>query len=109
MFSCAQGDILLTPPLASGLLPGTLRARLLAEGRAREEYLSLEDFEGTGVFHGQFGARARESEAALRGGGDPPPFTSCASPAAWRLGAQRRERRAAGGVGLVLREGRGAS
>jgi len=42
----AQGDILLTPPLASGLLPGTLRARLLAEGRAREEYLSPEDFEG---------------------------------------------------------------
>jgi 4-amino-4-deoxychorismate lyase/para-aminobenzoate synthetase/4-amino-4-deoxychorismate lyase len=48
----AQGEILLTPPLASGLLPGTLRARLLAEGRAREEYLSLEDFEGREFFMG---------------------------------------------------------
>ena len=48
----AQGDALLTPPLASGLLPGTLRARLLAEGRAREDYLALEDFEGREFFMG---------------------------------------------------------
>jgi 4-amino-4-deoxychorismate lyase len=45
-------EILLTPPLASGLLPGTLRARLLAEGRAREDYLALEDFEDREFFMG---------------------------------------------------------
>lgn len=39
----ADGDALLTPPLASGLLPGTLRARLIAEGRARETVLRLAD------------------------------------------------------------------
>ena len=48
----AQGDMLLTPPLASGLLPGTLRARLLAEGKAREDYLALEDFEDREFFMG---------------------------------------------------------
>ncbi len=37
------GDILLTPRLESGLLPGTLRARLIAQGRAREATLRLED------------------------------------------------------------------
>jgi branched-subunit amino acid aminotransferase/4-amino-4-deoxychorismate lyase len=41
-----DGDVLLTPPLASGLLPGTLRARLLAEGRARECLLRLADLPG---------------------------------------------------------------
>jgi para-aminobenzoate synthetase/4-amino-4-deoxychorismate lyase len=34
---------LLTPPLASGLLPGTLRAELLAHGRAQEQVLRLAD------------------------------------------------------------------
>ena len=34
---------LLTPPLSSGLLPGTLRARLIAEGRAIETVLELKD------------------------------------------------------------------
>jgi len=34
---------LLTPPLASGLLPGTLRAELIAEGRAIEAILRLQD------------------------------------------------------------------
>ncbi len=34
---------LLTPPLASGLLPGTLRAELLATGRAREGVLTQAD------------------------------------------------------------------
>ena len=52
MSSWRRAIVLLTPPLASGLLPGTLRARLLAEGRAREEYLSLEDFEGREFFMG---------------------------------------------------------
>jgi branched-subunit amino acid aminotransferase/4-amino-4-deoxychorismate lyase len=39
----AGRDRLLTPPLASGLLPGTLRAALLAEGRAEERVLTLDD------------------------------------------------------------------
>jgi branched-subunit amino acid aminotransferase/4-amino-4-deoxychorismate lyase len=38
-----QGEILLTPPLSCGLLPGTLRAALIAQGRARESILRLED------------------------------------------------------------------
>ncbi len=38
-----RGDVLLTPPARSGLLPGTLRGRLLADGRAREAVLRPED------------------------------------------------------------------
>jgi para-aminobenzoate synthetase/4-amino-4-deoxychorismate lyase len=34
---------LLTPPLSAGLLPGTLRAELIAEGRAHESILTLDD------------------------------------------------------------------
>ena len=34
---------LLTPPLSSGLLPGVLRAELLASGRAEEAVLTLDD------------------------------------------------------------------
>ncbi len=34
---------LLTPPVESGLLPGVLRAHLLAQGRAREKVLRLDD------------------------------------------------------------------
>lgn len=37
---------LLTPLLSSGLLPGTLRAELIAEKRAREEVLTLADLQG---------------------------------------------------------------
>lgn len=40
-----RGGILLTPPLSSGLLPGTLRAELLASGRAEEQVLTLADLE----------------------------------------------------------------
>ena len=36
-------DGLYTPPLDCGLLPGTLRARLLARGRIRERILTLQD------------------------------------------------------------------
>ncbi len=36
-------DVLLTPPLAAGLLPGTLRAELLACGQAREAVLRRAD------------------------------------------------------------------
>lgn len=34
---------LLTPPLSSGLLPGTLRAELIAQGKAEERVLTLAD------------------------------------------------------------------
>ena len=37
---------LLTPPLADGLLPGVLRAALIAEGRAVEAPLTTEDLSG---------------------------------------------------------------
>ena len=37
------GDGLLTPPLASGCLPGILRAELLALGQAREAVIRAED------------------------------------------------------------------
>lgn len=39
----ARDGLLLTPPLASGLLPGVFRESLLAEGRAREAVLGLAD------------------------------------------------------------------
>ncbi|APE27285.1 aminodeoxychorismate synthase component I [Aurantiacibacter gangjinensis] len=38
-----RDDILLTPPLALGLLPGVLRRSLIEDGRAREAELRLED------------------------------------------------------------------
>lgn len=38
-----RGGVLLTPPLASGALPGVLRASLLANGRAREAVLMPQD------------------------------------------------------------------
>ena len=38
-----QDDILVTPPLDRGLLPGVLRDKLIAEGRAREGDLSRAD------------------------------------------------------------------
>jgi len=37
------GSALLTPPLSCGLLPGTLRAGLLAQGRSREALLRVEN------------------------------------------------------------------
>lgn len=36
-------NILLTPALSSGLLPGTFRAHLLEQGLAREATLTLKD------------------------------------------------------------------
>jgi len=47
----ARGGVLLTPPLSCGLLPGTLRARLIASGRAREEILRLENFSAPAEFY----------------------------------------------------------
>ena len=40
-----RGGRLLTPPLSSGLLPGTLRAELVATGKAEERVLTLADLE----------------------------------------------------------------
>ena len=37
---------LLTPPVSCGLLPGVLRANLLAQGKAQEEVLRLDDLRG---------------------------------------------------------------
>jgi para-aminobenzoate synthetase/4-amino-4-deoxychorismate lyase len=49
-----RGDgVLLTPPLPAGLLPGVLRAELLASGRAREAVLRADDLKAGGkVFLG---------------------------------------------------------
>ncbi|HEY8254572.1 MAG TPA: aminodeoxychorismate synthase component I, partial [Rhizomicrobium sp.] len=45
-----RGDILLTPPLESGLLPGILRAELIAQGRAKEAVLTPNDLDGEVYF-----------------------------------------------------------
>ncbi|MBG0794146.1 aminotransferase class IV [Methylocystis sp. H62] len=47
-----EGETLLTPPLSCGLLPGTLRAALIAQGRARESILRLEDISRSEFFLG---------------------------------------------------------
>jgi para-aminobenzoate synthetase/4-amino-4-deoxychorismate lyase len=47
-----RNGVLLTPALACGLLPGTLRAELLAAGRAVEATLRPEDLDDGGVFLG---------------------------------------------------------
>ncbi len=47
-----RGGRLLTPPLAAGLLPGTLRAELLESGRAEECTLLPADLDGARVFLG---------------------------------------------------------
>lgn len=47
-----RDGVLLTPPLSCGLLPGVLRAELLASGRAREAVLRRDDLAGRRVFLG---------------------------------------------------------
>lgn len=47
-----RDGVLLTPPLASGALPGVLRRALLDEGRAREAVLWPADLAGGGVRFG---------------------------------------------------------
>lgn len=47
-----RDGVLLTPALSSGLLPGTLRAELLASGRATEAVLTLRDLDNGRVFLG---------------------------------------------------------
>ncbi|MEQ5787805.1 aminodeoxychorismate synthase component I [Erythrobacter sp. NFXS35] len=43
IFAGGPDGVLLTPPAALGLLPGILREHLIAEGRAREAELTLDD------------------------------------------------------------------
>jgi para-aminobenzoate synthetase/4-amino-4-deoxychorismate lyase len=45
-----RDGMLLTPPLASGVLPGILRAELLAQGKAREAVLTPDDLESEVYF-----------------------------------------------------------
>jgi para-aminobenzoate synthetase/4-amino-4-deoxychorismate lyase len=45
-----RGDVLLTPPLEAGLLPGVLRAELIDKGRAREAVLTPADLNGEVYF-----------------------------------------------------------
>jgi len=47
-----RDGVLLTPPLASGALPGVLRAELLRTGRAREALLRPADLRQGGLFLG---------------------------------------------------------
>ena len=47
-----RGDALLTPALACGLLPGVLRASLIASGEAREAVLTRDDLASGDVFMG---------------------------------------------------------
>ncbi|MDO7841658.1 aminodeoxychorismate synthase component I [Sphingomonas immobilis] len=65
----ASGDTLVTPPLSRGLLPGVLRAALIAEGRAVEGDLRPEDLD-EGFFlgnalRGLFPAVAKAARASL--------------------------------------------
>jgi para-aminobenzoate synthetase/4-amino-4-deoxychorismate lyase len=46
LFVDGPDGMLLTPALGLGLLPGVLREQLLAEGKAREAELTLDDLEG---------------------------------------------------------------
>jgi para-aminobenzoate synthetase/4-amino-4-deoxychorismate lyase len=41
-----RGEMLLTPPLSSGVLPGILRAELIGQGKAREAVLTPGDLDG---------------------------------------------------------------
>lgn len=63
-----RGGRLLTPPAALGLLPGILRARLLAEGRAVEAPLCASDLAGGfligNALRGLLHARLRQSPVA---------------------------------------------
>lgn len=46
VFTEGQDSVLVTPPLALGLLPGVLRQHLIAQGRACERELTLDDLAG---------------------------------------------------------------
>lgn len=51
-FFADLGDGLVTPPLASGCLPGILRADLLAQGRVRERIIIADDLPRARLFMG---------------------------------------------------------
>ena len=51
VFADGPDGVLLTPPATLGLLPGVLREHLMAEGRAREAELTLDDL-GSGFWIG---------------------------------------------------------
>ncbi|QLF68102.1 aminotransferase class IV [Peteryoungia desertarenae] len=52
LFAETAEGMLLTPPLASGLLPGILRAELIRERKARSEVLKLQDLKYRKLFVG---------------------------------------------------------
>lgn len=52
LFVEREDGLLATPPLFCGLLPGTLRAQLLSEGRALEQVLMLEDLRDRRIYFG---------------------------------------------------------
>ena len=70
-----RDGMLLTPPLARGLLPGVLRARLIDEGRAREADLSPLDLVGgfwignslRGLMRARLTSRAAPHDLAVGG------------------------------------------
>lgn len=69
----ARNGRLLTPPASLGLLPGILRARLLAEGRAVEAELTIADLGGGfllgNALRGLFNAKLPPSPVALQQSG----------------------------------------
>ncbi|THV21520.1 aminotransferase class IV family protein [Peteryoungia ipomoeae] len=52
LFAEADDNMLLTPPLTSGLLPGVLRAELIRERKARGEVLKIDDLRRRKLFVG---------------------------------------------------------
>ena len=86
---------LLTPPLARGLLPGVLRARLIAEGRAVEADLTASDLRRW-FLHRQCVARPYPGKACLtrkRAAPAGPPlfqFAPAVRRRQWCAGAWRR-------------------
>ena len=46
LFKEREDGLLVTPPLSRGLIPGILRSKLIAEGKAVEGDLRREDLEG---------------------------------------------------------------
>ena len=62
-----RGGVLLTPPLARGLLPGVLRAELIDSGRAVEQDLTADDLAASfflgNALRGLFPARVAVAKA----------------------------------------------
>jgi para-aminobenzoate synthetase/4-amino-4-deoxychorismate lyase len=65
-----------TPPVSSGLLPGTCRAQLLCEGRIRERVVALDDLARASAIAVINSVRGwREADLGA--------FTAVTSPARW--------------------------